>query len=118
MAEAPRKIQFGDAEFDYVYDKWIYNGRPFTFDAFGSFGGAIIHAHDRNAGCTGTDYPTFFIVASAGPTVFDDDSAGGPTQRGWIEKVPEVKRVSVHTSFTGKMSIRYEDLPRETITLA
>lgn len=79
----PRKITELDHEWRDVYAAWIRNGRSYQFDRFGELGGAIYHCPDYRT----IDRPNFFVHAEAGPTVLDEEHAGGPVTLGWTEKL-------------------------------
>ncbi len=113
MATAPRKITELDGdEWRAAYAAWLRNGRPYQFDRLGEFGGAIYHCPDyRTAG-----RPGFYVHAEAGPTVFDEEHPGGPTERGfadWMTRSGYLRVRRVGPRRNARLKISVVPLPRE-----
>jgi len=102
------KIERGHADYDAIRACWIKNGRASRFDRIGAFGGQLLSCLDN-----GSEYPAFFVSASAGPPVFDDFSAGGPTQKGFQEVMPEAGGLNFRwNAVTNQVTVTKDDMPR------
>ena len=109
------RIERGDERYDAIRQLWIRNGRPFQFDREDASGGAIYHAHVLESD---PDWPIFFVIASAGPTLYpDNDKPGqGPIQKGWawwIRRSGYLRIRRVGPRHNSRLTITKVPLPRQ-----
>lgn len=110
-SQEARSIQPGDPEYEVVFADWVRNQRPSQFDAVGPWGGHIYQVHD-----TTVLQPVFIVYAEAGPTEYDDELPGGPTQYGFAFEMMRSGQLRIRTSRTrghgAKLMVTKVSLPR------
>jgi hypothetical protein len=110
MRNQPSKvIEYGDSDYEDVYDDWVSNGQPDQFDRQGSWGGALYRVRNKNA-----THPTFYQMASLGATEFDEDSpALHPRHEGWHLLNRNYMRQKFRRHHDGRVSVEKPELPNE-----
>jgi len=105
----PVRIQSGDSGYTDLYNLWVAEGSPAQFDSMGAEGGHLYYVTNRKT------TPVFHVMASAGPTLYDENSASaGPSQEGWVVKMPKHGQLTFTRDFhTGWMKVKKDELPRE-----
>lgn len=113
MARNPvaKPIESTHADYDDVLADWIASGRPRQFSRDGAFGGAIYQVLGRDVD---SDEPTFYMIASLGPTLYNDDSpAAHPYQEGWYHVNRNYMRLKVRWTHNGRIRIKRPIIPNE-----
>lgn len=97
-------------DYDSILEDWEAAGRPSQFSRDGSFGGAIYQVlGDRTVA-----QPTFYQIASLGPTLWNDSSAAEhPYQEGWYHVNRHYMRLKVRWTTDGRIRIKRPYIPNE-----
>ena len=96
-------LPYTEELYDELYAKWISEGRPAQFEQLGEFGGRLWSVLNWN-----TDYPTFMLQASDGPTL-DRDSG---LVDGYNMNMPKDGGMKISRTATGKYVIKGPKRPR------
>ena len=77
MGTVSKEINTAHSDYTDIHAEWVRQGRPAQFDRSGDFGGALYEVLDTSA-----ENPVFYMVASMGPTTWDEE-AHGKVEKGW-----------------------------------
>ena len=97
-----KAISSGDEGYDELHAIWKVNGKASQFDRQGAFGGALYYVLDRKE-----EEPTFYQVASEGPTVTNQETETPEIkEEGWHTVNKRGFRLSIKRDRRGGVSVR------------
>lgn len=111
-----KKFEYGDPEYDTIYDEWVAQNYPSQFDitdtedlGSGQEGGAIFQVLDTTA-----TYPDFYMRWSRGPTRFNENNASEhPSERGWLLMNEDYWKWKLKQLHDGRYKVEMEDAPND-----